>query len=107
MGKCFSNWVEESLLGILRGSSGSALWYGVYLPLGYLVRLGYCPIATFISVVREATLLKYGLWLDVILFDNKLRTQISAFLEELMLNCCKHIKIHTDKTNKLIQFCFP
>lgn len=106
MGKCFSNWVEEIRLGVPRGSSGSALWYSVYLSLGYLVTLGYCPSATFISIVTEATLLKYGLLLDVILFD-KLRTQISAFLEELMLNCCKHIKIQTDETNKLIQFCFP
>lgn len=72
-----------------------------------LVTPGYCLSTTFISVVPEAKLLKYGLLPDVILFDNKLRTQISAFLWELMLNCCKRIKIQRDKTNKLIQFCFP
>lgn len=58
------------------------------------------------NIVTEATLLNYGLLLDVILFDNKLRTQVSAFLEELMF-CCKCIKIQRDKTNKLTQFCFP
>lgn len=73
---------------------------------GILSDTGLLPSATFISIVTEVTQLKYGLLLDVILFD-KLRTQISAFLEELMLNCCKHIKIQTDETNKLIQFCFP
>lgn len=72
-----------------------------------LVKLGYCLSTTFISVVTEATLLKNGLLLDVTLFDNKLRTQISAFLEELMLNRWKCIKIQRDKTNKLTQFCFP
>ena len=69
-----------------------------------VVTLGYCPSTAFITVVTEATLLKYGLLLDVILFDNKLRTQISAFLGKLMLNCCKCIQIQRDKTNKLIRF---
>lgn len=93
-----SRYTEGGVVGVLFEILCTCHW-------DTLVALGYHPSTTFISVT-EATLLKYGLLLDVILFDNKLRTQISAFLEELMLNCCKRIKIQRDKTNKLIQFCF-
>lgn len=57
-----------------------------------VLTLGYCPSTAFITVFTEATLPKYGLLPDVMLFD-KLRTQISAFFGEPMLNCCKQIQI--------------
>lgn len=44
MGKCFSNRVEEIHQGTQRGSTGSALWYCVYLPLGYFSDSGLLPI---------------------------------------------------------------
>lgn len=59
---------------------------------GTVVTLGYCPSTASSTVVSEATLLNYGLLLDVILFE-KSRTQISAFWGELVLNCCKPIQI--------------
>lgn len=59
-------------MGVLFGIMSIYNWDAV-------VTLGYCPSTALITVVTEATLLKYGLLLDVILFDNKLRTQISAF----------------------------
>lgn len=80
-------------MGVLFGIMSIYDWDAV-------VTLGYCPSTALITVVTEATLLKYGLLLDVILFDNKLRTQISAFLEELMLNCCKHS--NTKRQNKQV-----
>jgi len=66
------------------------------------VALSYWPSTAFITFDTDATLLKYGMLLDVILVDNKVRTQKPVFLGQLMLNCCKCIQIQRDKTNKLI-----
>lgn len=60
------------MIGVLSATVCIYNWDTVVTP-------GYCPSAAFITVVTEATLLKYGLFLDAILFDGKMRTRISAF----------------------------
>lgn len=103
---------EEMLLwldrrDLSRYTNGEPWEYSGIMCLCYTtVTLSYCPSTVFIIAVTEATLLKYWLLLNVILSD-KLRTRISAFLWEMMLNCCKCIQTQRDKTNKLMWFCFP
>lgn len=89
----------KGILGVLHGIVRS-------YDRGTVVTLGYCPSTAFSTVVSEATLLNYGLLLDVILFD-KSRTQISAFWGELVLNCCKPIQIQRQNKQVNIYFFFP
>lgn len=77
-GEAFLKLAEEIYLGTQWESDGSTLCYCIY-NWDTVVTPGYCPSTAFITVVTEATLLKYGLFLDAILFDGKMRTQISAF----------------------------
>lgn len=72
------------MMGVLSGIVCICDWDTV-------VTLANCPPTAFITVVTEVTLPKYGLLPDAILFDSKSGTQISAFLGELMLHCCKCI----------------